>query len=67
MKKTLLFLLTLITLTAFSQDQEAESSTYKKVLIGVSVSPDYCFRTLSNNGGDEFSDLIISLRNNQEI
>jgi hypothetical protein len=32
----------------------------------VSVSPDYCFRTLSNNDGSSTSDLIISSRNNIE-
>lgn len=53
----------LISLTAFGQDNATGTP---KLLLGVTVSPDICFRTLQNTNGSSTSDLIIALRDDNE-
>lgn len=53
----------LISLATFGQDRATETH---KLLIGVTVSPDICFRTLKNTDGSSTSDWIIDLRNDSE-
>lgn len=52
-----------ISLTAFGQDNATETH---KLLIGVTASPDICFRTLQNTDGSSTTDMIIDLRNDNE-
>ncbi|MBL0098010.1 MAG: outer membrane beta-barrel protein [Bacteroidetes bacterium] len=54
--------------SAFSQDTLTlqETSEFKRLAIGVNISPDYCYRTLKNNNGNSTSDMIIDLREESE-
>jgi len=40
---------------------------FRKIQTGITISPDYCFRTLKNNDGSASSNTVISLRNSTEI
>lgn len=62
-----ILLLTTFNLSGQNSTKETPSSDPKRILIGISVSPDICYRTLRNNDGSSSSDLIIDLRNQQEI
>lgn len=42
------------------------TTEFKRLSIGVNISPDYCYRTLKNNNGSATSDLIIDLREESE-
>lgn len=67
MKTTIYLLLILFTANLFGQETtESPNNDFKKILVGISFSPDYCFRTLSNVDGSSISNLIIDSRNNQE-
>lgn len=46
--------------------QSEPTSEFKRVLFGVNISPDYCYRTLENNDGSATSSAIIDLRNQDE-
>ncbi len=58
----------LFSYSAFSQDTLTlqETSEFKRLAIGVNISPDYCYRTLKNNNGNSTSDMIIDLREESE-
>jgi Outer membrane protein beta-barrel domain len=68
MKRQILLLMTICTLTAYSQDtlKSKLPKGFKKILIGFNISPDYCNRTLKNNDGAGTSGLIIDMRNQRE-
>lgn len=59
----------MISLAAFGQDslKSKVSTEFNRLLFGVNVSPDYCYRTLSNNDGSSTSSMIIDLRNDKEV
>jgi len=65
MRTLFLLLLTSSFTYSFAQEQ-SETVEYKKVLIGLNVSPDYSYRTLSNNDGSRTSSLIIDIRDSLE-
>lgn len=58
MQKLLLLLVILISISASAQTN--------KLVIGITASPDICYRTLKNNGGGEIAELIINYRNDYE-
>lgn len=68
MKQLTIFLLTLTTLSSYGQDKTKETTTsdFKRIQIGINVSPDICFRTLKNNDGSSSSDFVLTQRNNRE-
>jgi len=68
MKNLTIFLLTLAALSSYGQDKTKETPTadFKRVQIGINVSPDICFRTLKNNDGSSTSDLIVERNNKNE-
>ncbi len=68
MKNLTLFLLTLTAFSSYGQDKTKETPTadFKRVQIGINVSPDVCFRTLKNNDGSWSSDLVVDQRNKME-
>jgi hypothetical protein len=55
----------MISFAAFGQEaSEAKTSTeFKRLSLGLNISPDYCYRSLTNNDGSEFSSRIIDVRN----
>ena len=59
MKQLTIIVLTLTTLTSFSQTTETAST--EKLLIGLTFSPDYCYRTLTGFA------LVVNNRNETEI
>lgn len=63
MKRLTTILAIVISLTAFGQDNATETH---KLLIGVTVSPDICFRTLEKTDGSSTNDWIMDLRNDGE-
>lgn len=63
MKNATFVLLILFCLETFAQDT-TKTNEYKKVLIGINISPDYCYRTLFNNNSSISS--LIDSRNNRE-
>ena len=68
MKNLTLLLLTMTAFSAYGQDKTKENPTvdFKRVQIGINVSPDICFRTLKNNDGSSTSDLVVKLNNENE-
>ena len=58
----------MISLTAFGQDtlKLTVSTELKRLLFGVNISPDYCYRTLKNNNGSSTSSMGIDLWNKNE-
>jgi hypothetical protein len=67
MKRLIIIATMMISLVAFGQDAEKTqpSNDFKRLIVGINVSPDYCFRTLSSNGGS-IAATITGLRNDQE-
>lgn len=68
--KTIILVLTIaITTNLLGQEKQKDSPTadFKKVQIGVTFSPDYCFRTLKNNNGSSASNHVMQSRNDCEI
>ena len=67
-KQLTIILLTLTTFRAFGQDKnmETQHGDFKRVQLGISISPDMCFRTLENNDGGATIDAIVKLRNENE-
>jgi hypothetical protein len=56
-----------LSIPLFAQNTlQIRPATFSKLLVGISISPDYCFRTLENNDGSSTSAMIIDLRNNKE-
>ena len=53
----------------FAQDKEQESVIvdFNKILIGINFSPDFSYRTLFNNDGNSFNNVIIDSRNEREL
>jgi hypothetical protein len=68
MKHLLLFILTIAAFSSKGQDRpkETQTSDFRKVQIGINVSPDICYRTLKNNDGSSTSDLIMKLDNENQ-
>ncbi len=68
LKPLTLALLALASLGAYSQNTTTESATSdaKPFQIGISLSPDICFRTLKIHDEDAAGDLPIKLRNDME-
>ena len=68
--KSLLFGLLLLTVgvATYAQDKakETPAADFRRVQIGINVSPDVCFRTLKNNDGSASSNLVIDQRNKNE-
>lgn len=70
MKQLILITAMLISIAAFGQDtlnQKTTATGFKRFLFGVTLSPDYCYRTLKNNDGSSWSSIIIDLRDEKEV
>lgn len=68
MKQILFLAFIWIVFPALSQDNTTNSTTsFKKFAIGVTISPDYCFRTLKNTDGNDVYNTIINSKNTNEI
>jgi len=69
MKPISILILSILTINLGAQNKSNGSNggDFKRFQIGMVVSPDYCFRTLKNNDGSEYSNLLISARNEREI
>jgi len=67
MKRFLVFIAALSSLSVYAQDAVPEQKTKQgqKVLIGVSFSPDYNYRTLEGNSSS--ADVVVDGRNGSEI
>lgn len=68
MKQLTFFLMTLTAISSYGQDKTKVTTTseFKRVQIGINISPDICFRTLENNDGSSTSDLVVKLNNENE-
>ena len=70
MKQLTVFITVIIfSVTGFGQDtvkQIPATVEVKRVLLGINISPDICYRTLKNNDGSSSSSTIIDIRNNTE-
>jgi hypothetical protein len=69
MKQLTILLLFLITTRLNAQEKinESSSSDYKRVQIGINLSPDICFRKLENNDGSSMSDVLINIFDESQI
>jgi len=69
MKQLLSAVLTIICACTYSQETKFEKSSSKLdgIQIGVSYSPDYCFRTLKNQNGSLLYDAYMEDRNSREL
>jgi len=58
----------IISLATLGQDtlQKATTTEFKRLLFGVNISADYCYRTLKNNNGNSTTSSIIDLRDKSE-
>jgi len=63
MKRLLILVITIVSLTVQGQDKKPA----QKILIGFNFSPDYSSRTLKNNDGSPSSDLVINSRKDIEV
>ena len=65
MQHLYLLTFTLLTFVGFAQrtPNEVQAGTFKRFEIGISSSPEICYRTLLNNDGSENSTSIINYRN----
>ncbi|MCC6683622.1 MAG: PorT family protein [Bacteroidia bacterium] len=66
-----LLTLLILAITSFSsygqgKSKETPALNFRRIQIGINVSPDICFRTLKNNDGSSSSDHIIQLNNENE-
>jgi hypothetical protein len=57
MKKLLAFIFIVTSVFAYAQDSTKTKKT-RRFFIGINFSPDYCFRTLKNNGGSSIDAMI---------
>jgi hypothetical protein len=64
MKKQATIVGLLFSIVLFGQSDTTKS---KKLLIGLTASPDMCYRTLENNDGSATSSMVIDSRNSYEI
>jgi len=69
MKRLTFLIATIFSLSVYGQDTLKSKPTkdFKRVLIGVNFSPDYCYRTLKNNDGSSSSTFVLESRNDREI
>jgi hypothetical protein len=69
MKRLIILTAMMISFAAFGQDIEKPkaSAEFKRLLIGLNISPDYCYRTLKNNDDSAIGSMIIDLRNKNEV
>ena len=70
MRPLILIAALIVSIASFGQDtlkQNTPSTEFKRLLFGVNISPDYCFRTLVNKYGSSTSSDIIDLRDKIEI
>ena len=70
MRPFILISLALISTVSFGQDSRKPTNAsfeFKRFMLGVNISPDYCFRVLENNNGSATSDMVIDLRNENEV
>ena len=58
----------LVSCFTFGQDslKSVPSNEFKQVFVGVNISPDYCYRTLTNTDDNPFNSFITDFRNNDE-
>lgn len=68
MKYLTFSILTMISVNSYGQDQIKETPTadFKRIQIGINVSPDICFRTLKNNDGSLMSNIVMKMNNENE-
>jgi len=68
MQHLYLLTFTLLTFVGFAQRtlNEVQAGTFKRFEIGISASPEICYRTLLNNDGSQNSTSIINYRNENE-
>jgi len=68
LKNLTLFILTITSFSLYGQDKSKENPTsdFKRIQIGINISPDICYRTLKNNSGSSTGDLYIKLYNENE-
>ena len=66
MKQITVLLLILTTLNSFAQE-EANTLDFKRVQIGINVSPDICYRMLKDTDHSSASGFISTYNNNNEI
>ena len=68
MKHLTIFLLTLAAFSSYGQDNTklATISNFKRVQIGINISPDICFRTRKNIDGGSLGDIIVNEYNKIE-
>lgn len=68
MKPLTLITALLITFSSFAQDSLTSKTptNVRRILLGVNISADYCYRTLQNNDGSSISSMIIDSRNTYE-
>jgi hypothetical protein len=68
MQHLYLLTFTLLTFVGLAQrtPNEVQAGTFKRFEIGVSASPEICYRTLLNNDGSQNSTSIINYRNENE-
>ena len=57
----------IISCIVVSAQKASSTAKSKQIFAGFSFSPDYAYRVLKNNGGDDFAPQIISSRNDMEI
>ena len=70
MRPLILIAALIFSIPSFGQDtlkQNTPRTEFKRLLFGVNISPDYCFRTLVNKYGSSTSSYIIDLRDTIEI
>ncbi len=68
MKQLLTIVALLVSLASFGQDTLKLNAPreFKRFLIGINISPDYCYRTLESTNGSSISNTIIELRDKDE-
>ncbi|MGB0887647.1 MAG: outer membrane beta-barrel protein [Vicingaceae bacterium] len=65
--KKILFVIIFVSGSLFAQNDEAKvAPSYNKMMIGMSFSPDYAYRTLKSDGSANYLDEIIVSRNKNE-
>ena len=70
MRPLILIAALIFSIPSFGQDtlkQNTPRTEFKRLLFGVNISPDYCFRTLGNKYGGSTISYIIDLRDTTEI
>jgi len=64
MKNLAIFILTVFVFSAYGQGNS--TSGFKKIQVGINISPDLCFRILKNNDGSSSSENIVHFRDSIE-